>query len=52
MSATTTARSSSAAATNPLELLDFDSLLDEDERSIRDTVRRFSDERLRPHVAA
>jgi glutaryl-CoA dehydrogenase len=51
MSATTTARSSSAPATNPLELLDFNSILDEDERSIRDTVRRFSDERLRPHVA-
>ncbi|MDQ3273701.1 MAG: acyl-CoA dehydrogenase family protein [Actinomycetota bacterium] len=35
----------------PLELFAVDALLDEEERAIRDTVRRFCDERLRPRVA-
>ncbi|NDK88265.1 acyl-CoA dehydrogenase [Gordonia desulfuricans] len=33
------------------ELFALDSLLDEDEIAIRDTVRRFGAERLRPHIA-
>ncbi|APT91459.1 acyl-CoA dehydrogenase [Corynebacterium sphenisci DSM 44792] len=35
----------------PDQLIDFDALLTEEERMIRDTVRGFCDERLRPHVA-
>jgi len=35
----------------PFELFDIDRLLDEDERDIAATVRRFVDTRLRPHVA-
>ena len=35
----------------PLELFDIDRLLDEDERDIAATVRRFVDTRLRPNVA-
>ena len=35
----------------PLELFDIDRLLDEDERDIAATVRRFVDTRLRPHIA-
>ena len=35
----------------PLALLDVDSLLDDEERAIRDTVRTFVDERLRPDLA-
>ncbi|GAB2687173.1 acyl-CoA dehydrogenase family protein [Thalassiella azotivora] len=37
--------------TSPLDLLAADSLLDDDERAVRDTVRRFVDDRVRPHVA-
>ncbi|HLK94246.1 MAG TPA: acyl-CoA dehydrogenase family protein [Nocardioidaceae bacterium] len=37
--------------TAPLELFGVDGLLDDEERAIRDTVRRFGDDRLRPHVA-
>ena len=33
------------------ELIALDDLLDADEREIRDTVRRFGEEKLRPHVA-
>ena len=36
---------------SPLELFDIDRLLDDDERDIAATVRRFVDTRLRPHVA-
>jgi glutaryl-CoA dehydrogenase len=36
---------------SPFELLALDSLLSEEERAIRDTVRQFGDDRLRPHVA-
>ena len=35
----------------PLDLFAIDGLLDDDEKAIRDTVRRFCDERIRPHVA-
>ncbi len=34
-----------------LDLIALDSLLDEEERAIRDTVRRFGAEHLRPHIA-
>ena len=37
--------------TAPLDLFAIDGLLDAEERAIRDTVRRFCDERVRPHVA-
>jgi glutaryl-CoA dehydrogenase len=37
--------------TAPLELFAFDGLLDDEERAIRDTVRRFCDDRIRPRVA-
>ncbi|WP_026919523.1 acyl-CoA dehydrogenase family protein [Gordonia shandongensis] len=33
------------------ELFALDSLLSDEERQIRDTVRRFGDERVRPHIA-
>lgn len=33
------------------QLFALDSLLDDEEIAIRDTVRRFGDERLRPHIA-
>ena len=36
---------------SPLELFDIDRLLDEDERDIAATVRKFVDTRLRPNVA-
>ncbi len=36
---------------SPLALLDLDSLVGEEERAIRDTVRTFVDDRLRPEVA-
>ena len=35
---------------SPLELFDIDRLLDEDERDIAATVRKFVDTRLRPNV--
>ncbi len=35
----------------PLALLGIDDLLSEEERTIRDTVRRFCDDRIRPQVA-
>ena len=35
----------------PLALLDLDSLVDEDDRAMRDTVRSLVDDRLRPEVA-
>jgi glutaryl-CoA dehydrogenase len=37
--------------TDPLDLLDVDGLLSDEERQIRDTVRRLVDDRVRPHVA-
>ena len=35
----------------PLGLFGTDALIDDDDRAIRDTVRRFVDDRLRPHLA-
>lgn len=37
--------------TPPLDLLALDALIDDDERAIRDTVRSFVDDRLRPEIA-
>ena len=36
---------------DPLDLLEIDSLLSEDERAVRDAVRTFCDRRVEPHVA-
>ena len=36
---------------HPLDLIAADTLLDDEERAIRDTVRTFGDDRLRPHIA-
>lgn len=36
---------------HPLDLIDADRLLSEEERAIRDVVRSFVDERIRPHIA-
>ena len=38
-------------ASSPFELFSIDTLLDADELAIRDTVRRFCDDNLRPHLA-
>jgi glutaryl-CoA dehydrogenase len=35
----------------PLDLIAADRLLSDEERAIRDTVRKFSDDQLRPHIA-
>jgi glutaryl-CoA dehydrogenase len=35
----------------PLDLIATDTLLDDEERAIRDTVRQFGDDRLRPRIA-
>ncbi len=40
-----------AERTGPLQLLDLDSLLSEDERAVRDLVRRIADDTIRPYVA-
>ncbi|MPZ95733.1 MAG: acyl-CoA dehydrogenase [Propionibacteriales bacterium] len=37
--------------TAPLDLFAIDGLLDDEERGIRDTVRRFCDDRIRPEIA-
>jgi len=37
--------------TAPMDLFAIDSLLDDEERAIRDTVRRYCDEKIRPHIA-
>ena len=47
---TTTAAPVKKDIYSPLELFDIDRLLDEDERDIAATVRRFVDTRLRPNV--
>jgi glutaryl-CoA dehydrogenase len=36
--------------TAPLDLLDLDTLLTDEERDVRDLVRRVADDRVRPHV--
>ena len=38
-------------STAPLDLLDLDALLTDEERDIRDLVRRVADDRVRPYVA-
>jgi glutaryl-CoA dehydrogenase len=43
--------SASASTPTPLELLAVDGLLDDEERAVRDTVRRFCDDKIRPHIA-
>ncbi len=37
--------------TAPLDLFGVDALLDDEERAMRETVRRFCDDRIRPHIA-
>ena len=37
-------------ALDRLDLLDLDDTLDEEDRLLRDTVRKFADDRLRPHI--
>ena len=39
-----------AAPLRPLDLIAADSLLSEEERAIRDTVRQFGNDHLRPHI--
>jgi glutaryl-CoA dehydrogenase len=36
---------------SPLQLIDTDSLIDDEERAIRDTVRSFVEEKLKPEIA-
>jgi glutaryl-CoA dehydrogenase len=38
-------------ALDRLDLLDLDSTLDSDDRLLRDTIRRFADDQLRPNIA-
>jgi glutaryl-CoA dehydrogenase len=40
-----------ASAQSPLDLISFDRLLTEEERSIRDVVKGFVDDRIRPDIA-
>ena len=42
---------SHATPLSPLELFGVDSLLSDEERAVRDTVRAFCDDRIRPHIA-
>ena len=49
-SAASTSAVSTGATCSPLELFDVNRLLDDDERDIAATVRRFVDTRLRPHL--
>lgn len=46
----TATRPSARAPEAPLDLFGVDTLLSDEERAVRDTVRRFCDDRLRPHV--
>jgi glutaryl-CoA dehydrogenase len=41
-----------AVAVSPMELYAIDTLLGDEHRDMRDTVRRFADDRIRPHVGA
>jgi glutaryl-CoA dehydrogenase len=41
----------SAPGRAPLELFGTDALLDDEERAIRDAVRHFVDDRVRPHLS-
>src|SRR5678816_56594 len=47
----TGANVSPTSATDPLDLFGIDALLDDEERAMRDTVRRFCEDQIRPHVA-
>ncbi len=38
-------------STAPFDLFGIDGLLDDEERAMRDTVRRFCDDQIRPHIA-
>jgi len=38
-------------ATARLDLLDLDDIVQDEDRLLRDTVRRFANEQLRPHIA-
>jgi len=40
-----------SAPITPMDLFAIDSLLDEEERAIQDTVRRYCDDKIRPHIA-
>jgi glutaryl-CoA dehydrogenase len=40
-----------ASPLSPTDLLALDRLLDDEERAIRETVRRFCDDHVRPHIA-
>jgi glutaryl-CoA dehydrogenase len=42
---------SPSTSASPLELFAVDSLLSDEERAVRDTVRAFCDDRIRPHIA-
>ncbi|MGI8577308.1 MAG: acyl-CoA dehydrogenase family protein [Nocardioidaceae bacterium] len=42
---------SQPGVTAPLDLFGIDGLLDDEERAIRDTVRRYCDDKIRPHIA-
>ncbi len=44
--------SSALAKFNPFDPAGIDAMLSEDERDIRDAVRRFCDERVQPHIGA
>jgi glutaryl-CoA dehydrogenase len=39
------------ATSTPFDLFAIDSLLSDEERAVRDTVRAFCDDRIRPHIA-
>lgn len=40
-----------SAPITPMDLFAIDSLLDDEERAIQDTVRRYCDDKIRPHIA-
>ncbi|MBA2560348.1 MAG: acyl-CoA dehydrogenase family protein [Propionibacteriales bacterium] len=42
---------SQRASTSPFDLFAIDSLLDDEEKAVRDTVRLYCDDRIRPHIA-
>jgi glutaryl-CoA dehydrogenase len=42
---------SKTTPTSPMDLFAIDSLLDDEERAIRDTVRQYCDDKIRPHIA-
>jgi len=51
MSASPATPAGPSTPTRPLDLIAADTLLSEEERAIRDTVRQFSTTTLRPHIA-